>query len=199
MKYPKEYLDEIKTRLKVSSVVSKTVNLKKRGKEYVGLSPFKNEKTPSFTVNDEKEFYHCFATSEHGNIFDFVMKTQNLKFGEAVRQLASFAGMQPYIFSKQDEEREEKWKIYSSIFNEYINFYHDELLKNEIYSNARDYLKDRSLNKEQVKKFKIGFVNKNPNFFEKLNKNYSTDDLLETGLFYLDEKKKFMLKDLEGV
>ncbi len=198
MKYPKEYLDEIKTRLKVSSVVSKTVNLKKRGKEYVGLSPFKNEKTPSFTVNDEKEFYHCFATSEHGNIFDFVMKTQNLKFGEAVRQLASFAGMQPYIFSKQDEEREEKWKIYSSIFNEYIKFYHDELLKNEIYSNARDYLKDRSLNKDQVKKFKIGFVNKNPNFFEKLNKNYSTDDLLETGLFYLDEKKKFYVERFRG-
>ena len=198
MKYPREYLDEIKTRLKVSSVVSKTVNLKKRGKEYVGLSPFKNEKTPSFTVNDEKEFYHCFATSEHGNIFDFVMKTQNLKFGEAVRQLASFAGMQPYIFSKQDEEREEKWKIYSSIFNEYINFYHDELLKNEIYSNARDYLKDRSLNKDQVKKFKIGFVNKNSNFFEKLNKNYSTDDLLETGLFYLDEKKKIYVERFRG-
>ena len=79
MKYPKEYLDEIKTRLKVSTVVSKSVSLKKRGKEFVGLSPFKTEKTPSFTVNDEKEFYHCFATSEHGNIFDFVMKTQNLK------------------------------------------------------------------------------------------------------------------------
>ena len=79
MKYPKEYLEEIKTRLKVSTVVSKTVSLKKRGKEFVGLSPFKNEKTPSFTVNDEKEFYHCFATSEHGNIFDFVIKTQNLK------------------------------------------------------------------------------------------------------------------------
>ena len=79
MKYPKEYLDEIKTRLKVSTVVSKSVALKKRGKEFVGLSPFKNEKTPSFTVNDEKEFYHCFASSEHGNIFDFVMKTQNLR------------------------------------------------------------------------------------------------------------------------
>ena len=112
MKYPKEYLEEIKTRLKVSTVVSKSVSLKKRGKEYVGLSPFKTEKTPSFTVNDEKEFYHCFATSEHGNIFDFVMKTQNLKFGEAVKHLAQLAGMQPYMFSKQDEEREKKWKEY---------------------------------------------------------------------------------------
>ena len=192
MKYPKEYLDEIKTRLKVSTVVSKTVSLKKRGKEYVGLSPFKNEKTPSFTVNDEKEFYHCFATSEHGSIFDFIMKTQNLRFGEAIKYLANLAGMQPYIFSKQDEEREKKWKIYSSIFNEYVNYYHDELLKNESNSIARDYLKNRSLNKDQVKKFKIGFVDKNPNFFEELKKNFDTDDLLETGLFYLDEKKKLM-------
>ena len=170
MKYPKEYLDEIKNRLKVSTVVSKTVSLKKRGKEFVGLSPFKNEKTPSFTVNDEKEFYHCFATSEHGNIFDFVMKTQNLKFGEAVKYLAQLAGMQPYMFSKQDEEREKKWNEYKSIFSHYVDFYHNELLKNENYSIARDYLKNRSLSKDEVKKFKIGYIEKNPNFFEKLKK-----------------------------
>ena len=163
----------------------------------MGLSPFKNEKTPSFTVNDEKEFYHCFATSEHGNIFDFVMKTQNLRFGEAVKYLANLAGMQPYIFSKQDEIREEKWKIYSAIFNQYVDYYHDELLKNENCSIARDYLKNRSIDKDQVKKFKIGYIEKNPNLFEKLKNNFNTDDLLETGLFYLDEKKKSMLKDLE--
>ncbi len=198
MKYPKEYLEEIKTRLKVSTVVSKYVSLKKRGKEYVGLSPFKNEKTPSFTVNDEKEFYHCFATSEHGNIFDFVMKTQNFKFSEAVKHLANLAGMQPYIFSKQDEEREKKWKIYSSIFLEYVDFYHTQLLKNEKYSKARDYLKNRSLDKDQVKKFKIGFIEKNPNLFEELKKNYQIDDLLETGLFYLDEKKNIYVERFRG-
>ena len=198
MKYPKEYLNEIKTRLKVSTVVSKTVALKKRGKEFVGLSPFKNEKTPSFTVNDEKEFYHCFATSEHGNIFDFIMKTQNFKFGEAVKHLAQLAGMQPYIFSKQDEEREKKWKEYQSIFNQYVNFYHDELLKNESYSAARDYLKIRSLNKFEVKKFKIGYVDKNPNFFEKINKEFSEQTLVETGLFYLDEKKKIYVERFRG-
>ena len=198
MKYPKEYLDEIKTRLKVSTVVSKVVSLKKKGKEYVGLSPFKNEKTPSFTVNDEKEFYHCFATAEHGNIFDFVMKTQNLRFGEAVKHLANLAGMQTYIFSKQDEEREEKWKIYSAIFNQYVDFYHDELLKNENCSIARDYLKNRSLGKDEVKKFKIGYVEKNPNFFEKLQHDYSEQTLLETGLFYLDEKKKIYVERFRG-
>ncbi len=198
MKYPKEYLDEIKTRLKVSSVVSKSVVLKKRGKEFVGLSPFKNEKTPSFTVNDEKEFYHCFATSEHGNIFDFVMKIQNLKFGEAVKHLAQLAGMQPYTFSKQDEEREKKWKEYQAIFSEYVDFYHNELLKNESYSIARDYLKNRSLTKEEVKKFKIGYIQKNPNFYEKLKYNYSEQTLAETGLFYLDEKKKIYVERFRG-
>ncbi len=198
MKYPKEYLDEIKNRLKVSTVVSKTVSLKKRGKEFVGLSPFKNEKTPSFTVNDEKEFYHCFATSEHGNIFDFVMKTQNLKFGEAVKYLAQSAGMQPYMFSKQDEEREKKWNEYKSIFSNYVDFYHNELLKNEDCSIARDYLKNRSLSRDEVKKFKIGYIEKNPNFFEKLKKDHSEQTLVETGLFYLDEKKKIYVERFRG-
>ena len=194
MKYPKEYLDEIKTRLKVSSVVSKTVELKKRGKEFVGLSPFKNEKTPSFTVNDEKEFYHCFATSEHGNIFDFVMKTQNLKFGESVKYLANMAGMQPYMFSKQDEEREKKWKEYSSLYSSYVDYYHNELLKNEAYFNAREYLKNRSLSKEIVKKFKIGFVNYNSSFFEKFKNNFNDNTLIDSGLFYLDEKKNELIE-----
>ena len=189
MKYPKEYLDEIKTRLKVSTVVSKTVNLKKRGKEFVGLSPFKTEKTPSFTVNDEKGFYHCFSTSEHGNIFDFVMKTQNLKFGEAVKSLANLAGMRPYTFSKQDEEREKNWQEYCSIYNQYVQFYYDEILKNEEAETARNYLKKRNLSKEEVKKFKIGYVKKNPIFYEKLKKEFSEKILTESGLFYLDEKK----------
>ena len=198
MKYPKEYLDEIKTRLKVSNVVSKVVALKKRGKEFVGLSPFKNEKTPSFTVNDEKEFYHCFATSEHGNIFDFVMKTQNLRFGEAVKYLANIAGMQPYLFTKQDEEREKKWKEYSLIYSKYVDHYHNQLLKNEKLSNARDYLKNRSLSKKEVKKFRIGFVEKNPSFFDELKKEFSEKTLLESGLFYFDEKKKICVERFKG-
>ena len=198
MKYPKEYLDEIKTRLKVSTVVSKSVVLKKRGKEYVGLSPFKNEKTPSFTVNDEKEFYHCFATSEHGNIFDFVMKTQNFKFGEAVKHLAQLAGMQPYMFSKQDEEREKKWREYQAIYKQYVDYYHNELLKNDKYSNARDYLKNRSLGKDEVKKFKIGYIEKNPNLFEKLKIEFSEHALVESGLFYFDEKRKYYVERFRG-
>ena len=189
MKYPKEYLDEIKTRLKVSTVVSKSVNLKKRGKEFVGLSPFKTEKTPSFTVNDEKGFYHCFSTAEHGNIFDFIMKTQNLKFGEAVKYLANLAGMQPYLFSKKDEEREKQWNEYSEIFKLYVDFYHRELIQNQGYNFAREYLKKRNLSKKEVVDFKIGYVPQNPNFFENLKSKFDEKIIIDTGLFYFDEKK----------
>ena len=190
MKYPKEYLDEIKTRLKVSTVVSKTVKLKKRGKEFVGLSPFKTEKTPSFTVNDEKEFYHCFSTSEHGNIFDFVMKTQNLRFGEAVKMLSNLAGMQPYTFSKQDLERENKWKIYKSIYQNFSEFYKNELFKNEKSVKAKNYLKERGLSGIEVKNFNLGFVTEDLDYYEKLKKDFDEESIKDTGLFYFDEKRK---------
>jgi len=194
MKYPKEYLDEIKTRLKVSTVVSKTVNLKKRGKEFVGLSPFKTEKTPSFTVNDEKGFYHCFSTSEHGNIFDFIMKNQNLKFGEAVKYLANLAGMQPYTFSKKDEEREKQWNEYSEILKMYVGYYHNELLKNQDFNFAREYLKKRKLAKNDVLNFKIGFVPFNANFYEKIKSKFNEKNIIDTGLFYFDDKKKIYVE-----
>ena len=127
MKYPKEYLNEIKLRLKVSQVIGKTVQLKKRGKEFIGLSPFKNEKTPSFTVNDEKEFYHCFSTGEHGNIFDFLMKTKSISFGEAVKTLAAEAGMQPYRFSNFDKKKELRFQTYKNIFKDYANYFNKNL------------------------------------------------------------------------
>ena len=78
MKFGSQLIDEIKTRIKVSDIVSKKVKLAAKGKEFIGLSPFSNEKTPSFTVSDEKGFYHCFSSGEHGSVFDFVMNTDLL-------------------------------------------------------------------------------------------------------------------------
>ena len=117
------------------------------------------------------------------------MKTQNLKFGEAVKFLANLAGMQPYTFSKQDEEREKAWKEYSSIYHQYVEFYHEEILKNEEAVLARDYLKKEIYRKEEVKKFKIGYVEKNSNFYEKLKNNFSEKVLTDCGLFILMKKK----------
>ena len=189
MKYPKEYLEEIKSRLKVSTVVGRSVNLKKRGKEFIGLSPFTNEKTPSFTVNDQKGFYHCFSSSEHGNIFDFLMKTTNTKFGEAVRTLAAEAGLPVYKFTKLDEEREKKWQLYSKILEQYKSYYHNEL-KNKKSKELESYLSKRGLTDKEINYFKIGFVPKEAVFFDKLKDNFSESDILNSGLFYFDEKNK---------
>src|SRR5271165_2430540 len=93
MRYPPALLDEIRSRLPVSRVVERRVKLKRAGREYIGLSPFKTERTPSFTVNDQKGFYHCFASGEHGDVFSFLMKTEGLSFPEAIERLASEAGV----------------------------------------------------------------------------------------------------------
>ena len=187
MKYPKEYLDEIKLRLKVSQVVGKSIQLKKRGKEFIGLSPFKNEKSPSFTVNDEKEFYHCFSSGEHGNIFDFLIKTKSIGFGEAVRLLAAEAGMQPYRFSNFDKKKDLRFQNYKNIFKDYSDFFYHQLFE-ENNKEALDYLLNRKLNKNIIKEFKLGYVPWKNNFYEKLLKKYTEEDINLTGLYYKNDK-----------
>ncbi|MDA9619052.1 DNA primase [Candidatus Pelagibacter bacterium] len=187
MKYPKEYLDEIKLRLKVSQVVGKTVQLKKRGKEFIGLSPFKNEKSPSFTVNDEKEFYHCFSSSEHGNIFDFLMKTKSIGFGEAVRTLAAEAGMQPYRFSNFDQKKDLRFQTYKNIFKDYTNYFNRQLF-DQNSQDAINYLFKRGLKKNIIEEFKLGYVPWKNNFYDDLLKKYSEEDINLTGLYYKNDK-----------
>ena len=187
MKYPKEYLDEIKLRLKVSQVVGKTVQLKKRGKEFIGLSPFKNEKSPSFTVNDEKEFYHCFSSGEHGNIFDFLMKTKSIGFGEAVKTLAAEAGMQPYRFSNFDKKKDARYQTYKNIFVDYQNYYNQKLFDSD-NKESLDYLLKRGLKKNIIEEFQLGFVPWKNNFYEDLLKKYSEEEISLTGLYFKNDK-----------
>ena len=187
MKYPKEYLDEIKLRLKVSQVVGKTVQLKKRGKEFIGLSPFKNEKSPSFTVNDDKEFYHCFSSGEHGNIFDFLMKTKSIGFGEAVRSLAAEAGMQPYRFSNFDKKKDLRFQTYKNIFKDYSNYFHQQLF-NSNNKEALEYLLKRGLAKNIIEEFRLGYVPWQNNFYGDLLKKYSEEEINLTGLYYKNDK-----------
>ncbi len=187
MKYPKEYLDEIKLRLKVSQVVGKTVQLKKRGKEFIGLSPFKNEKTPSFTVNDEKEFYHCFSTGEHGNIFDFLMKTKSVGFGEAVKTLAVEAGMQPYRFSNFDKKKDLRFQNYKNIHRDYSDYFHKQLFVSN-NREALDYLQKRGLKKEIMEEFQLGYVPWKNDFYNELLKKYSEEEISLTGLYYKSDK-----------
>ena len=187
MKYPKSYLDEIKQRIRVSDIVSSKVKLKKRGKEFIGLSPFKNEKTPSFTVNDEKEFYHCFSTGEHGNIFDFLIKIENLSFGEAVKLLARKAGMREFTFSKQDIVFENKKKKIQEIFTLYFSHCH-KLIKTKYINSFYQYLLKRGIQKQTIDLFEIGYCENNSEVLNVLKRNnFSDEEIIETGLFFKKE------------
>ena len=193
MKYPKSYLEEINQRIKVSDVVGSVVKLTKRGKEFVGLSPFTNEKTPSFTVNDEKGFYHCFSSGEHGGMFDFLIKVEKLTFGDAVRKLAAKAGMQEYKFSKESVEQEKKIKRSEKIFQLFFNYCYKNIFTEENKLHL-DYLLNRSLKKSTLEHFQVGFCddsNRASDHFLKLG--YTDKDLIETGLFYLNEQKKTLV------
>jgi DNA primase len=193
MKYPKSYLEEINQRFKVSDIVGSVVKLTKRGKEFVGLSPFTNEKTPSFTVNDEKGFYHCFSSGEHGGMFDFLIKVEKLTFGDAVRKLAAKAGMQEYKFSKESVEQEKKIKRSEKIFQLFFNYCYKNIFTEENKLHL-DYLLNRSLKKSTLEHFQIGFCddsNRASDHFLKLG--YTDKDLIETGLFYLNEQKKTLV------
>ena len=193
MKYPKSYLKEITQRLKVSDVVGSAVKLTKRGKEFIGLSPFANEKTPSFTVNDEKGFYHCFSSGEHGGIFDFLTKVEKLTFGDAVRRLAAKAGMAEYKFSKTDVETEKKVKRSEKIFQLFFNYCYKNIFTEENKMHL-DYLLNRSLTKSTIEVFQIGFCdnsNRASDHFLKLG--YQEKELIETGLFYLHEQRKVLI------
>src|SRR5215207_8410264 len=106
MRFPPNFLDELRARLPVSEVVGRRVKLKKAGREWKGLSPFNREKTPSFTVNDQKGFFHDFSSGKHGDIFGFVMETEGLTFLEAVERLAGLAGLAVPVASKDADERE---------------------------------------------------------------------------------------------
>src|SRR5205814_9714476 len=113
----------IRARLPVSEVVGKRVKLKRAGREWKGLSPFQQEKSPSFTVNDQKGFYHDFSSGKHGNIFDFVMETEGVTFPEAVERLAGMAGLAIPQASPDDERREQRRKTLHDVLELAAQFF----------------------------------------------------------------------------
>ena len=189
MKFPKEYLEEIKQRIKVSDIVGASVQLKRRGREFVGLSPFSKEKTPSFTINDEKGFYHCFSSGEHGNIFDFLVKVEKLNFGDAVRKLAAKAGMPAFKFTKENIEVENKRKKYDEILTIALQHYQKNFSEND---SVKKYAHGRGLTQEILSTFKIGYSGEyglNVSLFSGFNQK----ELIESGVFFYDEKNNKLI------
>ncbi|MGE3476517.1 MAG: DNA primase [Rhodospirillaceae bacterium] len=177
MAFPPNFLDDIRTRLPVSSVVGRRVRLIKRGREYVGLSPFSNEKTPSFTVNDEKGFYHCFSTQEHGDIFSFLMKTQNLSFVEAVERLAEEAGLEMPRATPQDAAEAARETKLREAAEAGCSFF-EQMLHAPDGRHALEYLRNRGLSDATIKRFRLGYAPNGNQLKTKLTARGVKEDLL---------------------
>jgi DNA primase len=157
VRYPPQILEEIRARLPTSAVVGKRVRLKKAGREWKGLSPFNAEKTPSFYVNDQKQFYHCFSSGKHGDIFTFLMETEGLSFPEAVERLAGEAGVPLPTLSREDREVEVKRKSLHDVMELAAEFF-ESSLQGRFGAKARDYLAGRALSRDTQTRFRIGFA-----------------------------------------
>ncbi|MEP3890679.1 MAG: DNA primase [Hellea sp.] len=190
MRFGENFMDEIKTRVRVSDVVGRHVKLKRQGREFAGLSPFTNEKTPSFFVNDEKGFYHCFSSGKHGDAISFFMEVEGLSFPEAVERLAEMAGVEMPKADPRAEERAARNKKTIS-WMEQAQVFFEKSLYRDVGSSARDYLKGRGLSKTAAENFGLGFA---ANHFsalkdELMQQGASPKMLIEAGLIIEPEDK----------
>ena len=178
--------EEIKNRIKLSEIISKKVNLKKKSdNSFVGLCPFHSEKTPSFHVHDEKQFYHCFGCEKHGDIFSFIMEIDNLDFFSALKYLANTVGL-TLNDKSQNISFQNKYETLELSLNFFI-----ETLYNQKNQNVLNYLNKRGFNKDICKEFQVGFAPSIKDDYQLINflksKNVNEDELIETGL----AKKKY--------
>ncbi|WP_291688726.1 DNA primase [Bradyrhizobium sp.] len=183
MRFTPEFLEELRARLPVSEVVGRRVKLKRAGREWKGLSPFQQEKTPSFTVNDQKQFYHDFSTGKHGNIFDFLMETEGVSFPEAVERLASMAGLPLPAVTPDAARHEQRRRTLYDVMELAAKFFADTLASRN-GARARGYLGDRAISPAVQVQFRIGYA---PGERFALKEHLgghgiSTEDMVEAGL-----------------
>jgi DNA primase len=157
MKFPPEFLDEIRARLPVSEVAGTRVKLRREGREWRGLSPFSAEKTPSFFVNDQKGFFHDFSSGKHGDAFAFLMETEGLTFPEAVERLAGMAGLPMPRVSQADVVQEKKRASLIDVLAMAARFF-EANLHQQVGAKARGYLADRSLGPPVQQRFGLGYA-----------------------------------------
>jgi DNA primase len=183
MRFTPQFLDELRARLPVSEVVGRRVKLRKQGREFIGLSPFNKEKSPSFTVNDQKGFFHDFSSGKHGDIFGFVMETEGVGFPEAVERLAQLAGVALPKVSQEDEQRDARRKTLHDVMELAAKFF-EATLASRAGAKARGYLADRGLDPTTQLKFRLGYAtNERFALKEHLGSHgIPVEDMVEAGL-----------------
>ena len=192
-RYSDEIIDEVRQNNDIVDIISQYVHLKRSGRNYFGLCPFHNEKSPSFSVSPEKQIFHCFGCGVGGNVFTFLTKIEGINFVEAIQMLADRANIQlPTLENNQDSAREIlKAKVYK--VNEFTaNYYHENLYKPQA-KEAQEYIKKRKLTNDTLKAFKIGFSGKFDELYEELKKQgFEEREILESGLVNKNERGQFI-------
>lgn len=195
---PRSFIDDLLARLDIVDIIDARVKLKKKGKNYGACCPFHNEKTPSFSVSQEKQFYHCFGCGVHGNAIDFIMEFERLEFVEAIEELASYLGLDVpreqrsggggQFNSGPQASSSEKRNLYD-LMGSIAQFYRNQL-KQPASKVAIEYLKDRGLSGEIVQKFGIGYVADEWDLVRKnFGQNKDNQDMLVTGGMLIENDK----------
>ena len=192
-RYSDEIIDEVRQTNDIVDIISQYVHLKRSGRNYFGLCPFHNEKSPSFSVSPEKQIFHCFGCGVGGNVYTFLMKIEGINFVEAVQMLAERANIQlPTLENNLDSAKEIlKSKVYK--INEFTaNYYHENLYKPEAKI-AQEYVKKRKLSNDTLISFQIGFSGKFDELYQELRKQgFEEKEILESGLVNKNEKGQFI-------
>ncbi len=189
--YSDEVIEEVRSRTDIVGYISSYINLKKQGANYVGLCPFHNEKTPSFSVSPSKQMYYCFGCGAGGSVFTFAMEYDNLTFPEAVNMLANRCGMAlPDADESEEAKKQQNLRSRLLSINSEAGVYYYMLGRSEAGRIAYDYFIKRGLTDETIKKFALGYSGKSGSLYRYLNKKgYSDEELKQAGLFTFDEAK----------
>lgn len=192
-RYSDEVINDVRQSNDIVDVISQYVHLKRSGRNFFGLCPFHNEKSPSFSVSPDKQIFHCFGCGVGGNVFSFITQIEGINFVEAVQMLAERANIQlPTLQDNGDSQREElKAKVYK--VNEFTaDFYHQNLYKPQAKI-AQEYVKKRQLSNETLKSFKIGFSGKFDELYQELKKQgFGESEILESGLVNKNERGQYI-------
>lgn len=180
---PEDFISEVRSNVNIVDVISQYVSLEKKGKDYIGLCPFHQEKTPSFTVNADKQFFKCFGCGKGGNVFKFLMYKDDLTFPESVERVAEFAHIaMPNGYGHNGGT---KLNPLMQMHQDAVDFYHRVLLTTKAGERGMQYAQKRELDQEILDHFKIGYAPKADNVLITYlrSKGYQDDDLAQSGLF----------------
>jgi len=192
IRYSDQILEDVRQSNDIVNIISQYVALKRKGRNYFGLCPFHNEKSPSFSVSPDRQIFHCFGCNAGGNVYTFLMKIEGIGFKEVVEQLAEKANIQlPKLESTQDNAKEElKEKVLK--VNEFTAEYYHQNLYKPTSKIAQEYIKGRKMNNEALKNYRLGYSGKYDELYQELKKEgFNEREILESGLVKKNDRGKY--------